>query len=261
MVKKVGLLIDLDGTMYRGNQRINDAGLFIQVVKQLHIPYSFVTNNSSRTPEAVAQHLCAMGVEAAEADVYTAAQAAVRYMVERNLGKNVYFIGETGLEKALSKQQFTITNECPDYVVQGIDRQFSYEKLEIAVRCILNGAEYILTNPDLLLPSERGLVPSAGSIAASIQAGSQTEPVVIGKPSKIIMQYALERLGLSAEDVWVVGDNLFTDIAAGTRMGCRTALVLSGVTNEQNMEDLSRQSGMKADQVFANLMEFAQFIG
>lgn len=261
MGKQIGLLIDLDGTVYRGTDRIDDANQFIQFVKHLHIPYLFVTNNSTRTPEAVAHQLNEMGIEAVPDDVYTTSMAAVRYMLERNRGKNVYFIGEAGLEKALNEGQFTITDDHPDYVVQGNDRQFTYEKLGTALQCIRDGAEYILTNPDLLLPLERGFAPGAGSISAAIQAGSQVNPVIIGKPSATIMQYALERMNLSAKDVWVIGDNLFTDIAAGRRIGCQTALVLTGMTNEQNLEELVKQSGVEADRVFQHLMDFAKYIG
>ncbi len=113
-------------------------------------------------------------------------------------------------------------------VVQGIDRTFSYEKMFKAVRYIRAGAKYVLTNPDHLLPWNGELSPGAGSISASIERASETAPVIIGKPSPIIMRYATARLGLAPEEIWAVGDNINTDIRGGAEAKCRTALVLTG---------------------------------
>ncbi|MDR6881497.1 TIGR01457 family HAD-type hydrolase [Bacillus sp. 3255] len=252
-----GFIIDLDGTLYRGHEPIPHAAAFIQWLQEQRLPYLLVTNNSSRTPEQVAEHLLPFGIEVPAAAIYTSSQAAAKYLSEQRGGSRVHMIGEAGLRIALEASGFALNGTTtPDYVVQGIDRSFSYEKLTEAVRHLKNGATYVLTNPDRLLPSDGGLMPGAGSLAASITAASGVEPVVIGKPSPIIMAYAIERLGLPAADVWVIGDNVHTDIRGGAVSGCRTALVLTGVATPDNVHEQLASAGATPDLVCDDLQHF-----
>ncbi|RTE02227.1 TIGR01457 family HAD-type hydrolase [Paenibacillus whitsoniae] len=254
-----GFLIDLDGTLYRGHERIPGAAEFIQWLQDAQLPYLLVTNNSSRTPEAVAEHLQGLGIAVPAAAVYTSAQAAAQYLTEQGRARSVHMIGEAGLQLALEEAGFAVggTTVC-DYVVQGIDRSFSYAKLTEAVRQLAGGAAYVLTNPDRLLPSDGGLMPGAGTLAAAITAASGVEPVVIGKPSPIIMAYAIERLGLPAADVWVIGDNVHTDIRGGAVAGCLTALVLTGVATPDNVEAQLASAGVTPDRVCRDLFDFIE---
>lgn len=259
---RYAFLIDLDGTMYAGRSVIPHAAEFAAALRRRSLPFLFVTNNSSRTPEAVAEHLTHLGIPASAADVVTSSQCAARYVVSRGKGRRVYAIGEDGLWSALREAGLELVEEEPDFVVQGIDRDFSYRKLETAVRFIAAGAEYVLTNPDRLLPTDGRLAPGAGAISASIQAALQIEPVVIGKPFKPIMAYALERLGAAAE-VWAVGDNPATDIGAGKAADLRTALVLTGIATPDNAERLlsAVPPERRPDLVCANLAELLDRLG
>lgn len=250
--KSHAFLIDLDGTMYAGNSKIEYAELFIGRLRELELPFLFVTNNSSRRPEQVAEHLTQMGVEAEPHEIVTSSQATAFYIAARKPGARVFVIGEEGLRFAIEEAGLELVDERPDFVVQGIDRQFTYGKLAKAVQLITEGAEYVLTNPDRLLPSDGKLVPGAGSISASIQGALQIEPVVIGKPYEPIMRFALERLH-HAEEIWAVGDNPATDILAGQAVGLRTALVLTGIATEDNVQELLKRSGAAPDLVCANL--------
>jgi 4-nitrophenyl phosphatase len=254
--KRYAFLIDLDGTMYAGHSTIPHAAAFVARLRELSLPFLFVTNNSSRTPEAVAGHLTDMGIASTAAEVVTSSQCAARYMATSTRGRRVYAIGEDGLKSALQEAGLELVEERPDFVVQGIDRQFSYHKLELAVRFISEGAEYVLTNPDRLLPSDGRLVPGAGSISGSIREALQAEPTVIGKPCRPIMDYALERLGTDSE-VWVIGDNPATDIGAGRAAGLRTALVLTGIATPGNVEELLARSpsDWRPDLICENLAE------
>ncbi|MDQ0493345.1 TIGR01457 family HAD-type hydrolase [Paenibacillus brasilensis] len=254
------LLIDLDGTLYHGDRMIKGADLFISQLRTDQIPYAYVTNNASRTPELVAEHLVGMGIEAVSHEVYTSALAAAQYVAQQSPGARVYCIGETGLRQAFTEAGLLLVQEQPDYVVQGIDRQFTYKTLAAAMRWIREGATFILTNPDLQLPSHDGLTPGAGTIGAAIEAASQVKPVVIGKPSSVLMNYALKRLNIRADEALVVGDNMLTDIAAGAAAGCKTALILSGVTTRANMEEHMRAIGVKPDLIFENLDELQDWI-
>ncbi|AFC32902.1 HAD superfamily hydrolase-like protein [Paenibacillus mucilaginosus 3016] len=264
-----GFLLDLDGTLYHGDHPIPYAAEFIGWLKERGYPYVYVTNNSSRTPEQVADHLRKTGIDAAAQEVLTSSQAAALYLKDASLPPGpVLYIGEEGLRQALTEAGFEAVpaDEAGQLdkaaaVVQGIDRSFSYGKLLAAVRHIRRGALSVLTNPDHLLPWNGELTPGAGSIGAAIERSSETAPVVIGKPSPVIMRYAVERLGLPPEEIWAVGDNLGTDIRGGADAGCRTALVLTGLATEENVSEQIARIGVQPKLVCRHLMELAERIG
>lgn len=251
-------LIDLDGTLYHGNRMIEGADLLITGLQQACIPYLFVTNNSSKTPEEVAQRLSLMGIPAKADQVCTSAVAAAEYIAGEQPGCRVACIGEQGLFSALKDAGLRLVEEEPEVVVQGIDFSFTYNKLANATGWIRNGARYVLTNPDLSLPTDNGLVPGAGTLSAAIQAATGNEPVVIGKPSGIMMKQAIDRLGLRPEEVAVVGDNMLTDIMAGVRAGCGTVLVLTGLTNADNLQSFIAAAGVQPDLICRDLHELHQ---
>jgi 4-nitrophenyl phosphatase len=259
-----GFIIDLDGTLYAGTRPILEAPAFIDFLRAQRYPLLFVTNNSSRTPEEVARHLHHVTGIAAQADeVLTSAQSAAVYIASHFPGGKAYMIGETGLREALLAAGIRLVDgaaDQPDVVVQGIDRSFTYQKLATASTCLWQGAAFVATNPDLQLPDEHGLTPGSGSLTAAIEAASQVEPVVIGKPSTIIMQHAITRLGLPASDIWVVGDNLRTDIGGGMAAGCLTAWVRSGIGAERDAAEWITEVGIQPHEVCANLTEFVRII-
>ncbi len=255
-----GLLIDLDGTLYHGNNRIDGADLLIGYLNDTKMPYRFVTNNSSATPETVADRLQTMGIPAEPEHVCTSAQAAAAYMAKAKPGAAVFVIGEEGLLLAVSEAGLRITEDNPDYVLQGIDRAFTYERLARAVRHIHSGAEFVLTNPDLLLPSGDGLIPGAGSIGAMLTAAGGKEPILIGKPSSILMEHSLASIGLSAAETWVIGDNLATDIAFGRAAGCGSVLVLTGLTTRDNLNHYMNRAGCEPDVICDDLHGLIHFI-
>ncbi|WP_281889262.1 HAD-IIA family hydrolase [Paenibacillus sp. YYML68] len=262
-----GFLLDLDGTLYNGDQPIPYAAEFIRFLRERQYPFLFVTNNSSRTPAEVAEHLIRTGIEADEREVLTSAQAAAHYLGTLELpARLVYCIGERGLRLALEEAGFELLNEAETSrsaaaVVQGIDRALTYNKLLEAVSHIRNGAASILTNPDHLLPWNGVLTPGAGAIAASIEKASGVAPLVIGKPSPIIMQLAASRVGLAPSQLWTVGDNMLTDIRGGLDAGTRTALVLTGLVTEQTLEMHVEQAGVRPELVCRHLMELAGQFG
>jgi 4-nitrophenyl phosphatase len=251
-----GFIIDLDGTMFAGKEPIPYADQFISSIRAKGWPYLYLTNNSTANPGQVADKLRSItGIDTSGSEVLTSAGSAARYITEQNRGSRVFCIGESGLHEALEEAGLELVESEPDFVVQGIDFSFTYSKLEQAVRHIRAGASFIQTNPDHLLPMDRGPIPGAGSIAAAIRTASETEPVVIGKPSRIIMDYGIERVGLPAQDIWVIGDNIRTDIGGGIAAGCRTVLTLTGLATPANVETLIRETGIRPDRTCAHLME------
>jgi len=252
------LLIDLDGTIYHGDQPIEGAAELIASLHELHWSYRFVTNNSSATPEQVAERLNKMGIVAKPEDVCTSAQATAHYIAQNMQDARVMLIGEYGLQQALLNNGINITEEDPNVVVQGIDRSFTYEKAMKAVQAIRAGAEFIMTNPDLLLPANGGFIPGAGSIGAMLKAASGKEPIVIGKPSRILIQYALDQLECSSEHALVVGDNMLTDIRSGVEAGCDTVLLYTGLTTPENVSEYRKLAECEPTYCYTNLYELKQ---
>jgi HAD superfamily hydrolase (TIGR01457 family) len=256
-----GLLIDLDGTLFHGGVMIPGADKLIAGLRRADIPFLFVTNNSSRTPASVAAHLGGMGIEARPEEVCTSSLAAARYIAGESPEARVAILGEEGLIEACSEAGLTVVTESPQYVVQGIDRSFTYGSLARASRWIHEGARFVLTNPDLMLPSDDGVMPGAGSLGAAIEAASGVSPVVIGKPEAHLITYATAVLGITPEDAVVVGDNMRTDISAGKNAGCRTILVLTGLTTRDNYEHYRQITGVTPDEIYSDLAELMAMLG
>jgi len=227
-----GILLDLDGTVYRGEEEVPGASEFINGLKSQGIRHLFVTNRANRTPAEVCDHLRGYGIACEESDVLTSGQAAALYMKEGTY----YHIGEKGLEAALAERGLAFDDVSPDFVVVSFDRDFTYAKLETACRLIEKGARFIATNPDRALKVPGGILPGTGAIVAAVAAGSDAEPVYIGKPERLILDIALERLGMHKDEVITVGDNIFTDIPAGSKAGLRTALILTGVSTREDLD-------------------------
>lgn len=255
------ILFDLDGTLYRGDEPVPGADKLIAELQQRGIPCWYLTNNSTRTPAQVAEHLHKMNIPAAPDQVITSAEAAAAYAKERHGQTGAFVLGEFGLQEAMREAGFQLTEDGPvSLVVQGIDRNLTYERMTKAVRHLMAGADYLLTNPDRQLPVADGVLPGAGSIAAALEAASGVQPTVIGKPSPILMQFALARAGTQAEETWVVGDNPNTDIAAGLGVGCPAVLVLTGLCTEEDWRGRCDAAGVVPDAVCRDPEELAIFI-
>ncbi|WP_117161121.1 TIGR01457 family HAD-type hydrolase [Paraliobacillus sp. X-1268] len=235
MKKYKGFLIDLDGTVYKGTEKIDEAIQFVKELEKRNLPYLFLTNNSTKHPRDVAQKLQDMDVPATTEHVFTTSMATATYVAELKPGARVYPIGEEGLHLALEEQGLIIANEAVDFVVMGLDRAITYEKLAIGALEIRNGAAFIATNGDVALPSERGFLPGAGSLISVLSVTTGVEPKFIGKPEGIIVEQALEVLGTTKEETIMIGDNYATDILAGINAGIDSLLVHTGVTTKEDL--------------------------
>lgn len=227
-----GYLIDLDGTMYRGEEKIEAASEFVKKLRASGIPYLFVTNNSAKRPEQVAEKLRALDVPAETENVMTSSMATAKVMAEKNAGPSVYIIGEEGLYTAMEQKGFHIVDEGADAVVIGIDRGLTYEKLARVCLELRAGAAFYSTNPDVAFPTERGLVPGNGSVTALLETSTGREATYVGKPEAAIIEQALEMIGTKKERTLMVGDNYDTDIMAGIHAGLDTLLVHTGITTK-----------------------------
>lgn len=248
-----GYLIDLDGTIYQGKNRIPAGERFIKRLQEKGLPYLLVTNNTTRTPEMVQDMLSKQfNVETGIETIYTATMATVDYMNDMNRGKTAYVIGETGLKSAVAAAGYVEELENPAYVVVGLDSQVTYDMLATATLAIQKGALFIGTNPDLNIPTERGLMPGAGALNALLEAATRVKPVFIGKPNAIIMNKSLEVLGIQRSEAVMVGDNYLTDIMAGIQNDIATILVTTGFTRPEEVPTLPIQP----DHVLSSLDEW-----
>lgn len=248
-----GYLIDLDGTIYKGRERIPAGERFIQRLQEQEIPYLLVTNNTTRTPQMVQDMLAQQfNIQTPLETIYTATMATVDYMKDMNRGQTVYVIGETGLKSAISEAGYIEDKENPAYVVVGLDSQVTYDMLATATLAIAKGALFIGTNPDLNIPTERGLMPGAGSLVAPLEAATRVKPVFIGKPNAIIMNKALDILQVKRSEAIMVGDNYLTDIMAGIQNDIASLLVTTGFTKAEEVPNLPIQP----DYVVASLDEW-----
>ncbi|WP_088071335.1 TIGR01457 family HAD-type hydrolase [Gottfriedia luciferensis] len=251
-----GYLIDLDGTMYRGEEQIEEASLFIKALKEKNIPYLFVTNNSTRRPEQVAEKLNSFNIPTTKEQVFTTSNATANYIKEKKENATVYMIGEEGLEFALEEVGLKITDDNPDFVISGLDRSINYEKLAKACIAVRNGAIFISTNGDIAIPTERGLLPGNGSLTSVIAVSTTVKPIFIGKPESIIMEQALKVLGVPKEETLMIGDYYDTDIMAGINTGIDTLLVHTGVTTKEMLSNYDKQPTYSID----SLEEWIKYI-
>jgi 4-nitrophenyl phosphatase len=236
------LILDMDGVVWRGDAPIGDLVATFQRIYERGLKIVFATNNSTKTSEQYVAKLKGLGVEVEPWQVVTSSQAAARAIVQKfPQGTKALVIGEDGLRIPMEQEGFEIVSleNAPQaqVVVMGMDRGVSFEKLSEATLLIRQGVQFYATNMDKTFPTPRGQIPGAGAWAAVIITATNVEPIVAGKPFPFLMELSLEKLGTKKEETLVVGDRLETDIAAGQRIGCPTALVLSGVSTKEQAEN------------------------
>ncbi|MDH2430303.1 HAD-IIA family hydrolase [Sphaerisporangium sp. TRM90804] len=226
------LLLDLDGVVYLGREAVKGAPEALAEARESGVRLAYVTNNASRTPGAIAEHLVSIGVPATPDDVVTSAQAAARLIAERvPAGSAVLVVGGMGLRRALRDhglRPVTVASEEPAAVVEGIAPDISYGLLCQGALAVRQGAWFVAANADTTMPTDRGVLPGNGSMTRVITTATGVEPVVAGKPEPPLHRESVLRTG--ARRPLIVGDRLDTDIEAATRAQVDSLLVLSGVT-------------------------------
>lgn len=249
------IILDADGTLWRGCEPLPGLVELFVFLRRQGIASAIATNATVATPAQYLQRLAGFGVSDGPDVILTASVATAAYVLERfGSGAALYVIGESGLCQALAKTGCHLLPDArhgADAVVVGGDRTLTYAKLKDAVLHIQRGAAFIGTNPDLLIPTEEGLVPEAGTILAAIQAATGTLPTIIGKPARTLFDLAMARMGAGAAQAVMVGDRLETDILGGQRAGLKAILVTTGVDNEATI--LVKE--ITPDAVFADLSE------
>lgn len=250
-------LLDMDGTIYLGNQLLPGAAEFIATLRNKGLQYLFLTNNSSWDKLAYADKLSALGIKTKPSQILTSGEATASYLRETAPGARIYLLGTPALGADFIGQGLAVVarDENPDYVVVGFDTTLTYQKLWEACDLLREGKKYLATHPDFNCPLAGGrYMPDAGAIISFLQAATGLLPQVIGKPHREMAQAALTRAGALPEETALVGDRLYTDVAMGIKAGLTSILVLSGETRRQDLV----ATEFPPDYVFPSVRELAQ---
>ncbi|MDO9546019.1 MAG: HAD-IIA family hydrolase [Pelolinea sp.] len=240
---KQNYLIDMDGVLISGKKMIPGADVFIETLKKKEIKFLVLTNNSIYTQVDLAHRLQTIGLDIQAEQIFTSALATAYFMKSQKEHGNAFVIGEGGLNVAVHNAGYIMTDQNPDFVVLGETFDYNFRQVTRAVRLIIEGAKFIATNPDPVGPSESGVVPACGAMAALIEKASGYSPFYCGKPSPFMIRSALNYLGVHSENTTMIGDRMDTDIIAGIQSGMDTILVLSGVTSNKQISDYPYRPG------------------
>src|SRR5271157_528592 len=237
------VIFDLDGVIYQDKDVIPGAPEAVDGLRARGIQVVFNTNNSTSTREMYVERLQAMGIATTIEEIFTSAYIATLALVELySPGTKVFVVGEVGLVTDLTQAGFAVTQDPEDgegvqFVISGLDRAFTYDRLKAAVHAIMRGAEYYATNEDVTLPMPGLPWPGAGTMVAAITTAVGRRPAqVFGKPAPDGINLILRKLGFTAPESLTVGARFDTDIAAGNAAGTDTLLVLTGIGKEEEVD-------------------------
>jgi arabinose operon protein AraL len=251
-----GWLLDLDGTVYRGDALVPGADRTLAALRAAGRRVAFLSNKPIETRADYAAKLTRLGVPTRPEEVVNSSLVLARHLRALDPGAPVFVIGEPPLLAELARHGFEVRGDARvRWVVIAFDRTFDYAKLDTALQAVRGGARLIATNPDRTCPTEHGEIPDCAGMIAAVEAvtGARVE-IVVGKPSPIILDVALAALGVEASDCAIVGDRIETDIAMGKARGLATVLVLSGVTRA----DDPRIARMAPDAVLRSIAELIE---
>ncbi|MEA4908605.1 MAG: HAD-IIA family hydrolase [Chloroflexi bacterium] len=231
------LILDMDGVLWRSEVPIGNLAEIFGRIEKMGLKVLFATNNAGRTVDFFRDKIRGFGVQVESQQIVNSSMA-VAYELKQKYpqGGPVYIVGEVGLVKPLEEMGFYYAEKDVLAVVAGMDHTINYHKLSIAGLLIRSGVPFYGTNPDPTYPSPEGLLPGAGTIITAIAVAGGVDPIIAGKPYPGMMRMAMARLGTHPQETLVIGDRLDTDILWGQRSGCRTGVVLSGVSTPEEVE-------------------------
>ncbi len=237
ILNKTGFICDMDGVIYHGSRILDGVPEFINWMIENNKKFVFLTNSSERTPHELSMKLERIGLNVPAEHFYTSAMATAEFINTQLPNSTAYVIGEAALMKALYDKGIYMNDVNPDYVIVGETRTYSFEKIEKAIELVNKGAKLIGTNPDIIGPTEKGIMPATGALVAPIEMSTEKKAYFVGKPNPLMLRHGLKKLGCHSAEIAFIGDRMDTDIIAGIESNVDTVLVLSGVTK---MEDIDK---------------------
>lgn len=257
-------LLDLDGVIFRGDQRLPGAREFVEWVDATGRQALYLSNNSLQTPEEVAAKLARLGMPRPEGRVLTAGWAAAQMVAARWPSGRVYVLGMPSVEQMVERAGLRVVwreraeGNVPDVVLSALDRSLTYDRLRRALRAVLGGAALIAVNRDPRLPVEDGFEPGTGAIVTALEYASGVTAEIVGKPAPGIVLEAMRQLGVTPEQTLMIGDGLDLDVVAGHAAGVATALVLTGLTTREQAESAS--GNRRPDLIFDSMLSLLQSV-
>ncbi|HUI90579.1 MAG TPA: HAD-IIA family hydrolase [Anaerolineales bacterium] len=252
-----GFLLDMDGTFYLSDHLLEGAPRFIDLLRRQNKVFLFLTNNSSKQGRQYAEKITRLGLPVTEQSVLTSGEATALYLKERHAHANIFLCGTPSLEEEFRRHGFQLVQEKPDFLVLGFDQTLTYKKLWMLCDFVRAGIPYVATHPDFNCPTETGWMPDTGAMIAFVKAATGREPdLVVGKPNRLIVDASALKMNLHINQMAMIGDRLYTDIALGQSSGIATVLVLSG---ETKIDDL-KGSPFQPDYTFQNLAGVADWL-
>ena len=242
-------VLDMDGTIYLGNNLFPETIPFLERVKESGRDFCFFTNNSSKNFRTYINKLASMGIHVRDGQMLISNGVMTDWLNSNRPGEKAYVVGTPDLEAAVRDAGIVISDTDADYVLLGFDTTLTYEKLVKACDFVRAGREIYGLNPDFNCPTETGFIPDCGSMAALIKASTGVQCEFFGKPSKHTLDYMLKMTGCREEELAVVGDRLYTDIAVADNTAVTSILVLSG---ESSLED-AKASAHRPDLIVENI--------
>lgn len=250
-------LLDMDGTIYLDDELFNGSLDFINSIIKNNKKYIFLTNNSSKSKFDYLNKLNKLNIPATIDNIFTSGMAMGLYLNENYKGKSIYLVGTKALESELKNYNINITDNNPDLVVVGFDRELNYEKLEKACEFIDNGAVFLATNIDYVCPiKNKRYIPDCGSICMMITNATGKKPKFIGKPDPEMIYILSKEHNIKTDNIAMVGDRVYTDIACGYNAGAVTVCVLSG---ESTLETIKKEN-IKPDYILASVKDLIPLI-
>lgn len=249
-------VLDMDGTVYLGNNLIEGSLDFIHKVKETGRNFIFFTNNASRVPSFYKDKLAKMGLEVEESDVVTAGDVTAEFLKTYYPGKRVYLNGTPLLENSFKEKGINLVDDEPDVAVQSFDTTLTYEKLDKICRFVRNGVPFVATHMDTNCPTEDGFMPDCGAMCDLITSSTGVKPRFLGKPFKETVDMVLEITGFKRDEVAFVGDRIYTDVATGVKNGAKGFLVLTGEADMQTVAE----SEVEPDCIYDSLYEMSKYL-
>lgn len=262
LLDKEAFLLDMDGVIHIDGDPIEGSLEAFRMLKKNGKKVGFLTNNSTRTRGDYVEKFSEFGLDIKKSEVMTSAYATALRLKELKGGNVCYIIGEEGLEKELKNAGFDLVSrknaDKASYVVVGVDRDLTYEKVWGGLTSVLSGAKFIGTNPDPTYPTKEGLAPGAGASVGAVAGAVDKDPdEVIGKPSPYMLRSLIEAFDVSSEKAVIVGDKIGTDVIAGKELGMTTVLLKSGVEDEKGIQEVEG-TDKEPDFVFDNLEDLTR---
>lgn len=253
-------LFDIDGTLAVDDSLYEGSYELIKYIESINGRAFYITNNSVKSRKDYMEKFARWGMETDEEQFMTASYATCCYLKEHYKDKKIFVVGTPSFVEELRSFEINVTESEVheiDCVVVGFDRTLNYEKIEKACELLMNPeVDYIATNPDLRCPTGFGFIPDCGAICNMINAAVDREPYYVGKPNKEIVQMCLRQVDAEYEEVIVVGDRLYTDIACGINAGVETAVVFTGEAKPDDIIDTI----FKPDYSFENILELYEAV-